>query len=76
MSITKLIPGFRGLSCALKHKDIETHLHSSRVIELALALGKICALKNDDLTALQMAACLHDIGKIGIPDAVLCKPSK
>lgn len=76
MSIHKLVPGFNGLSCALMHKDDETHQHSSRVARLGRALGKFCGLDTDDLSALEIAACLHDIGKIGIPDAVLCKPAK
>ncbi len=57
------------------HKDLETHQHSSRVNHLAHDLGMACELEPNDLEALQMAACLHDIGKIGIPDAVLCKTS-
>jgi len=58
------------------HKDDETHQHSSRVARLARAFGKVCGLDSGDLSTLEIAACLHDIGKIGIPDVVLCKPAK
>jgi len=70
----KLQPGFRGLSRALMHKNEETHQHSSRVAFMTRKLGESCGFEKNELTALQMAACLHDIGKIGIPDSVLCKP--
>jgi putative nucleotidyltransferase with HDIG domain len=64
----------RALNKALKHKDLHTQLHSSRVIELATALGKRCNLSQHDLDLLRVSAALHDIGKIGIEDNILAKP--
>lgn len=76
MPFHKTLPGFKALSRALMHKDDETQKHSSRVMFLAEELGKACNLTNEELSTLKISACLHDIGKIGIPDAVLFKPTK
>ena len=76
MPFNKLLPGLKGLSRALMHKDHTTYQHSARVEKLAQALGEAVSLEVDDLAALRMVACLHDIGKIGIPDTVLSKPTK
>ena len=59
---------------ALKHKDLHTQLHSSRVIELATELGKKCNLSQHDLDLLRVSAALHDIGKIGVDDMIISKP--
>jgi len=64
------------LVCALKHRDIYTQLHSQRVVELAENLGVACGLVSTDIELLKISACLHDIGKIGIPDEILLKPTK
>ena len=47
--------------------------HSMRVRDLALALGRNAGLSEKDLRVLANGALLHDIGKIGIPDAILLK---
>lgn len=59
---------------ALKVRDSYTAHHSDRTTELACALGKRCGLDARQLDILSMGAALHDIGKIGVPDAVLLKP--
>lgn len=64
----------RALNKALKHKDLHTQLHSSRVIELSTELGKSCDFSQHDLDLLRVSAALHDIGKIGIEDTILAKP--
>lgn len=64
----------RALSKALDERDAVTRRHCDRVIELAGALGRCCDLEAQDLRHLRLAAALHDIGKIGVPDRVLHKP--
>ncbi|HEX8963491.1 MAG TPA: HD domain-containing phosphohydrolase [Rhodocyclaceae bacterium] len=66
----------RVLARALDEKDEATRLHCERVIELAGDLGRHCKLASGDLRHLRLAAALHDVGKIGIRDAVLLKPGK
>ena len=64
------------LSAALELRDDETCQHSRRVAELALELT---AAIDPELAAnpeLRHAYLLHDIGKIGIPDAILLKPGR
>ncbi len=59
---------------ALEAKETETRLHSERVAEIARDLAR--RVKKDEVyaQAIYRAARLHDIGKIGIPEAVLLKP--
>lgn len=59
---------------AVEAKDPYTRGHSERVHYLSMEIGRAMAL--DDLEDLHWGALLHDVGKIGIPDAVLCKPSR
>ncbi len=61
---------------ALEAKEQETRLHSERVADIAHDLAK--ALYKDEAKAMEIyrAARLHDIGKIGIPEAILRKPDK
>jgi HD-GYP domain-containing protein (c-di-GMP phosphodiesterase class II) len=61
---------------ALKQRDANTGEHSDRTQALALELGRAVALSSADLDTLRLAAHLHDVGKIGIPDAVLLKPGR
>lgn len=71
-----LPPHIKSLICALKHRDLHTQLHSQRVILLAEKIGKACGLSTPELGILRVSAYLHDIGKIGVPDHILFKPSK
>ena len=63
------------LNVVLHARDRYTHAHSSRVEGLSLALGEECGLDASELELLRIAAMLHDIGKIGIPDNILLKPA-
>lgn len=63
------------LAHALESKDVYLHGHSERVMEYALELGRFLKLNQVDQVNIYRAAILHDIGKIGIPDAILHKPS-
>ena len=66
----------KALSVALGHRDPLTQLHSERVLGLSEAIGVGCGLSNKELGILKIAASFHDIGKIGIPDYILLKPSQ
>lgn len=63
------------LVAALETRDTDTHGHSERVVNYSLRLGRELGLDKDQLRSLEFGALLHDIGKIGIPDAILRKPS-
>ena len=62
------------LSAALKQRDAYTADPCWRVGALAVALAQACGLSQHDLSILSVFARFHDIGKIGLPDAVLLKP--
>jgi len=57
-------------------KDLNTGVHSTRLAEWGLRVGQELGLDEALLQNLEVAALLHDIGKIGIPDAILRKPGK
>lgn len=59
---------------ALDEKDKYTHGHSKRVTLYSMILGREIKLDEDTLEKLQLAGLLHDIGKIGTPEAILNKP--
>ena len=58
----------------LDARDPHTSQHSTRVTSLSMAMGKALGLDEDDQDVLYIAASLHDIGKVGIPDHILLKP--
>lgn len=62
------------LLAALEARDGYTEAHSIAVVELALAVGRRLDLDDTALSDLESAALLHDIGKLGVPDAILRKP--
>jgi putative nucleotidyltransferase with HDIG domain len=63
------------LSATVDARDAYTAGHSRRVQQLALAIGRELDLSHAELELLGHAALFHDIGKLGIPDAILLKPS-
>ncbi len=65
----------KALVQALETRDSETHGHSERVVTFSLRLGHELGLDKDALRNLELGALLHDIGKIGVPDAILRKPA-
>lgn len=65
----------KALVQALETRDAETHGHSERVVTFSLRLGHELGLDKDALRNLELGALLHDIGKIGVPDAILRKPA-
>lgn len=61
---------------ALEAKDLYTKGHSIRVADISYELAKKMGIKGKELEIIHMAAHLHDIGKIGIPDEILHKKGK
>ena len=57
-------------------KDLNTGVHSTRLAEWGMRVGQELGLDDRVLQNLEIAALLHDIGKVGIPDAILRKPGK
>ncbi|GEM_PF-1436238 len=62
------------LAAALDARDKETEGHSRRVVAYTLAIARRMNLSQQELDTIRRGALLHDIGKIGVPDAVLLKP--
>jgi diguanylate cyclase (GGDEF)-like protein len=71
-----LVNTVHALARAVDAKDGYTHSHSQRVARYAGELGRALGLADERLEMLRTAGVLHDVGKIGIPDAVLLKPAK
>ncbi|MBI5764710.1 MAG: HD-GYP domain-containing protein [Planctomycetes bacterium] len=65
-----------GFLAALEARDAYTHRHSIHVSVFADALAHRCKLAPAQIHTIHIAALLHDIGKIGIPDAILLKPGR
>ena len=69
-----------GVICALTVmldlKDLRTGLHATRLAEWAVRVGEQLGIQDAELQDLETASLLHDIGKIGVPDAILLKPGK
>jgi cyclic di-GMP phosphodiesterase len=64
------------LVAALDAREHETSDHSQRVVRYTLAVARRLGIEEKDLPDLGRGALLHDIGKIGVPDAILLKPAK
>ena len=61
---------------ALRERDGNTFDHCGRTRALAVETGRAVGVSSTDLSILRLAAELHDVGKIGIPDRVLLKPGR
>lgn len=61
------------LACALDAKDRYTRGHSQAVANYAVALAHALKMTPAQVEEIRLAAFLHDIGKIGIPESILCK---
>lgn len=62
------------LVAALDARERETGMHSRRVSQVSVVLGARCGISGERLVELRRGALLHDLGKIGVSDAVLRKP--
>ena len=68
------IDSLHRLAVAGGYRHNETQEHTERVACLAVRLGRVLGVGDRDLELLRQAAPLHDVGKVGIPDAILLKP--
>ena len=66
----------KSISSALDAKDTYTHGHSHRVTLYSLIMAQEMGLEEDMIEEIETAGLLHDIGKIGVPEDILCKPGK
>ncbi|EKQ56581.1 MULTISPECIES: HD-GYP domain-containing protein [unclassified Clostridium] len=66
----------KSMVATLEAKDLYTYGHSTRVADMAYSLAKVLGMTEKELKLIHIAGDLHDIGKIGVPDSVLNKPSK
>jgi HD-GYP domain-containing protein (c-di-GMP phosphodiesterase class II) len=63
------------LKAALAVKDYVAQGHTERVKKLACMLGEAVGLTRSDLDTLRLLADIHDVGKLGVPEHILFKPS-
>jgi putative two-component system response regulator len=66
----------KSISSALDAKDAYTHGHSLRVTLYSLIMAREMKFEESLMEKLEIAGLLHDIGKIGVPENILCKPGK
>jgi putative nucleotidyltransferase with HDIG domain len=66
----------RSLAAAVDRREPFTKEHSHRVQEIAMDIGRAMKVSDADMEALEWGGLLHDIGKIGVPDAVLLKQGR
>ena len=65
-----------GWARALDLRDRETEGHSRRVTDLTVRLARLMGISEAECVHIRRGALLHDIGKMGIPDSILLKPSQ
>ena len=73
---TLLVGLSRSLTAAIDAKDAYTAGHSERVARLAVEIGRELGLPDEQISDTYLAGLLHDVGKIGIRESVLCKPGR
>jgi diguanylate cyclase (GGDEF)-like protein/putative nucleotidyltransferase with HDIG domain len=73
---SRALVGIRALARAIDAKDPSTQEHSQRVATLACAIARCMGWSEERIALLEEAALVHDVGKIGVPDAVLLKPGR
>jgi PAS domain S-box-containing protein len=66
----------RRLALAAEYRDDDTFEHTERVGSTSVAIAAQIGFDRDQVEILRLAAPLHDVGKIGIPDRILLKPGK
>ena len=73
-TLATLAVALETLAVAIDTRDHTTLMHLRRVQLYAMAVGRELKLSEEELEALNVAALLHDIGKLAIPDHILLKP--
>ena len=76
LSKKNFIKTVNALIAAIEAKDKYTQGHSYRVSKYAVTIAEKMGLSKEQIDGVRVAGILHDIGKIGIPDAILNKPGK
>lgn len=71
-----LFKAIKGLAAAVDAKSNCSDHHTARTAELCLEIGAELGISDEEMNTLELAAHVHDLGKIGIPDEVLSKPGK
>jgi len=66
----------KSLASAIDAKDEYTRHHSTRVTDFTLKIAAKMGFSEKELGELELAAVLHDVGKIGVPESILNKPGK
>jgi putative two-component system response regulator len=66
----------RGLGRVSEYRDTDTGQHITRVAKTSRLLALACGMSERDAELIELAAPLHDVGKVGIPDQILLKPGK
>ncbi len=64
------------LSVAAEFRDNETSNHIKRMSRYSELLARSCSLSENEINLIRHASPMHDVGKLGIPDAILLKPSR
>ncbi len=70
------LAGIRALARAIDHKDPSTIGHSDGVAAMAGALAGELGWSQEEIERLELAALVHDVGKMGVPDGTLLKPGR
>jgi putative nucleotidyltransferase with HDIG domain len=73
---TTFLKTLETLAKSLEARDTYTRGHSQRVCDVSLLIGESLGLSHEALEELRVGTILHDIGKIGVPDQILNKPSR
>lgn len=68
------VGAMHAMVASLEAKDAYTRGHSERVTAYALLIAEAMGVEETDRRIVELAGLLHDVGKIGVPEAVLCKP--
>jgi putative nucleotidyltransferase with HDIG domain len=71
-----LVDAIRALTASIDAKNPYTRGHSERVARYSVAIAKHLGLSPEETRKVEIAALLHDVGKIGIEDAILTKPEQ
>src|SRR5581483_5391024 len=66
----------RRLALAAEYRDDDTHHHTERVGHTAALIAELFGLPDKTVRRLRLAAPLHDVGKLAIPDHILFKPGR
>jgi HD-GYP domain-containing protein (c-di-GMP phosphodiesterase class II) len=66
----------KAIAAIIDAKDGYTHRHSERVAAIAMLIARQLGLSPEERSIVELSALLHDVGKIGVPDAILNKPGQ